>query len=178
MRNRIKQILKEEESDFDWVSNQEPTSKDDISKSLRDLGSIGDYSVNINTLVDLVHGFGLTMEESQKLSSELYDIMYHLHGDAHSVGYAEGYDEAEEDCRYERSSAYDEGHDEGYDEGERDGYSEGYKKGHEEGVETTYTKAFEEGRAYEVNLDTEEYEKREGSPYDPNEYDDDYNTYN
>ena len=67
-------------------------------------------------------------------------------------------------------------------------YEEGYEEGHERGYEdsqeyslnkfkeerkTIYNKAFEEGRAYEAELDTEEFEKRQ-SGFDPRDYDEDY----
>ena len=47
------------------------------------------------------------------------------------------------------------------------------KKGLEEQKSIIYNKGFEEGRAYESGLESEEYEKRQ-SAFDPRDYDEDY----
>ena len=178
MKNLIRKILKEG-NDFDWAKEQIPLSRGDIKKKLYSVSYVGDNEIYVGSLIDLVHSMGLTnIKDVGDLSAEISSMLSQVHADSHSTGYDEARFDYEGDCDSQEVIAYNEGYDEGYEHGEAVGYKEGYKKGFTEAKEVTYDKAFEEGRSYEANLDSEEFEKREGSPYNPNEYDDDYNTYN
>ena len=191
MKDLIKKILKEE-NDFDWVRDTEPTSKEEIAKELASLRDFGYYihKADNNRLVSTIHSLGLDHNSLNTLYKTLEDFADTIYergreqgqqdawGEGHREGYDEGYEDAERDIRGEMEGEaedkYEEGRDSGYNEGYDEGYEEGYQKGREEGSEKTYYKAFEEGRAYEAGLDTEDYEKRQ-SAFDPREYDEDYN---
>ena len=190
MKDLIKKILKEE-NDFDWVRDTEPVSMEEIAKELASLRDFGYYihKADNNRLVRTIHSLGLDHNSLNTLYKALEDFADTIYdhgidrgqqdswGQAHREGYDEGYDDGQEDMRGElegeADDKYREGYDKGYDEGDREGYEEGYQKGYEEGSEKTYYKAFEEGRAYEAGLDSEEYEKRQ-SAFDPRDYDEDY----
>ena len=190
MKDLIKKILKED-NDFDWVRDTEPTSKEEIAKELASLREFGYYihKADNNRLVKTIHSLGLDHNSLNTLYKTLADFAYTIHEngresgqqdywwEGHREGYDEGYDEGQNDMRSEidreAEDKYEEGWDKGYQEGWDEGYEEGYQKGREEGSEQTYYKAFEEGRAYEAGLDTEEYEKRQSS-FDPRDYDEDY----
>ena len=190
MKDLIKKILKEE-NDFDWISQQNPISMEEIAEDLVSLRDFGYYihKADNNRLVRTIHSLGLDHNSLNSLYNTLVDFADTIYergresgqqdvwGEAHSEGYNEGYDDGREDMRSElegeAEDKYEEGRDSGYEDGHYEGYDEGYKKGYEEGVEVTYHKAFEEGRAYEAGIEVEDLERRE-SGFDPSEYDEEY----
>lgn len=180
MKDLIKKILKED-TDWDWVNDTNPVSKEDIHKKLQFLSSYGYQLMGDDKLIDFLYKLALD-EKSLKLFSNILDnivetcystgsdrLSQDFWWEGHREGYREGYGEEEDNLRDEIQYQYDEG----YELGESEGYEEGYKKGYEEGVEVTYHKAFEEGRAYEAGIDVEDLERRE-SGFDPRDYDEDY----
>jgi len=190
MKDLIKKILKEE-NDFDWVKDVEPISKGDIANGLKNLNDFG-YWIHHpekNAFVDFIYNLGLDVNKLDKMNNILYNFSDGVfdsgreHGEqlgweeGERQGYNEGYGEGEDDARLELeddiSEAKEIGHNEGYDEGYELGYEKGFGECEGKLKEKIYNKGFEEGRAYESELDTEEYEKRQ-SGFDPREYDEEY----
>ena len=181
MRNTIKKILKE--NDFEWVSNTNPISREDVVKKLYDLYEVGyRRDPELSKLTEIVYNLALSQDQFDKL----FEALYHLsefsyyegidigNQQGYSEGERDGYDQGYDDGRYEGSQDIDEKleieREKGYDEGYDEGLSDGYTKGYEEGKEETYHRAFEEGRAYEAGIEVEDLERRE-SGFDPSEYD-------
>jgi flagellar biosynthesis/type III secretory pathway protein FliH len=177
-RDKIKKILREED-DFDWISKQNPATKEFIRTKLN---RIYELRHDIDTTTEELYELALNEEIIVKLIETMkntvnstYNRAYdegmqtgHEEGshESYDRGYEEGYDDAESEYRYANDDALDEKYDEGYDEGRE----EGYEKGYSEGAEETYYSAFEEGRRYQSNMEEEEYERRQ----DPFSRDDEY----
>ena len=185
MRKKIKNILREK-NEFEWMENITPLTKAQISGPLNFLEQYGFYFHNIdkNAFINYIYEMGLNQTQLNTLTKALS----YLSDDIHEYGIDEGQQSGWEEGRRE---GYDEGHDEGTEYGRRDcedekeeeyesGYEDGYKRGETDSLdvvkkerETIYNKAFEEGRAYEAELDSEEFEKKQ-SGFDPRDYDGDY----
>ena len=185
MRKKIKNILREK-NEFEWMENITPLTKAQISRPIKFLEQYGFYFHNIdkNAFINYIYEMGLNQTQLNILTNALN----YLSGDIHDYGIEDGHQTGWEE-------GHRDGYDEGYDEGEENGelncedekveeYKSGYEIGYEGGVtdsldvvkkerETIYNKAFEEGRAYEAELDSEEFEKRQ-SGFDPRDYDEDY----
>tara|TARA_R110002020_G_scaffold138469_7_gene308536 strand:- start:5621 stop:6205 length:585 start_codon:yes stop_codon:yes gene_type:complete len=192
MKNLIKKILKEE-NDFGWAEDIEPASKADIANDLSDLQDWGYYIHNPekhpDKLVDFIYNLGLDVNKLDGMVGVLYNFGEAVYDsgrergsqdgweEGESEGYREGYREAERElegnCEDEIYEARDVGYEEGYDAGHEKGYEDCEEKEVENKLEKIYNKGFEEGRAYQSDLDTEEYEKRQ-SGFDPRDYDEDY----
>jgi len=186
MKDLIKKILKED-NDLEWINNVKPTSKGDISAELKDFEDFGYYVHNPehSELVNTIHSLGLDNNQLDKMVKVLYEFGENAHetGKDRGVqdgweegsrqGWSDGYDEGQDYMREKLDGAIDEAKEEGYDEGYEIGYEKGFENCEGELKEKLYNKAFEEGRAYESELDVEEYEKRQ-SGFNPEEYDGDY----
>ena len=83
-----------------------------------------------------------------------------------------GVEETEKDYLETSEGDWENGYEDGVIDGRADMKTE-LKKELEEQKSIIYNKGFEEGRAYEAELDTEEFEKRQ-SGFDPRDYDEDY----
>ena len=186
MKDLIKKILKED-NDLEWINNVKPTSKGDISAELKSFEDFGYYVHNPehSELVNTIHSLGLDNNQLDKMVKVLYEFGENAHetGKDRGVqdgweegsrqGWSDGYDEGQDDMQEKLDGAIDEAKEEGYDEGYEIGYEKGFENCEGELKEKLYNKAFEEGRAYESELDVEEYERRQ-SGFNPKEYDDDY----
>ena len=183
MKDLIKKILKEE-NDFDWVRNTNKKKKSKITDELSDLQDWGYYihdpEKHTYKLVDFIYKLGLDVNQLDKMVDVLYDFGESVYDSGRGdgiQGYREGYREAERElegnCEDEIDEARDIGYEEGYDAGHEKGYEDCEEKEVENKLEKIYNKGFEEGRAYQSDLDTEEYEKRQ-SGFDPRDYDGDY----
>jgi flagellar biosynthesis/type III secretory pathway protein FliH len=181
MKKIIKKILKED--DWDWVRDQNPITKPEISRKVRNLYNFSLYSSEEESdeFTTALHQLALSKEEFDKLfvvisrlSRDSWGYAYDSglgagYEDGSRDGYREGYREGYDEAEGEYSEKYNEGWEEGYDEG----FMDGKEKGYQEGKEETYYKAFEEGRAYQHELENEDFERGE-SDFDPSEYDEDY----
>lgn len=192
MKDLIKKILKEE-NDFGWAEDIKPASKTDIANELSELRDWGYYIHNPekhnNKLVDFIYNLGLDVDKLDNMVDVLYYFGESVYDsgrergiqdgweEGESEGYREGYREAERElegnCEDEIYEARDVGYEEGYDAGHEKGYEDCEEKEVENKLEKIYNKGFEEGRAYQSDLDTEEYEKKQ-SGFDPRDYDGDY----
>jgi len=178
MKDLIKKILKEE-NDFDWTKDVEPIPKNIIAKKLNNL----EQGVLVNTESDLVKViYSLALEESEldKMvdTLDLFITRVYDRGEqegmslGHQEGFHEGYNsgkydeslENEDEKEYEYHRGYEEGYDDGVIETKAD-----LKKECSKNIEIAYNQAFEEGRAYEAELDAEEYERRQ-SGFDLRDY--------
>lgn len=192
MKDLIKKILKED-NDFDWVGDIEPASKTDIANDLSDLQDWGYYIHDPENrtykLVDFIYNLGLDVDKLDEMTNVLYNFSEEIYDNGRQKGQQEGWEEGEQqgynegfhdggrdaryDCEDEIDEAKDIGYEEGYDAGHEKGYEDCEEKEVENKLEKIYNKGFEDGRAYEAELDTEEYEKRQ-SGFDPRDYDEDY----
>jgi len=192
MKYLIKKILKEA-NDLDWINNIEPTTKSDIANELKSLEDYGYYihspEKHTYKLVDFIYNLGLDVNQLDKMVDALYDFGESTYDSGresgeqsgweegerqgYNEGHSDGAEETRHDCEDDIYDAKETSHDEGYDEGYESGYEKGFESCEGELKEKLYNKGFEEGRAYQSELDTEEYEKRQ-SGFDPRDYDDDY----
>jgi len=188
MKDLIKKILKED-NELDWIKDVEPASKGDIANELKDLEDWGYYihnpEKNKYELVDFIYSLGLDINKLDKMVSILYNFSENIFDvgrerglqggweEGHHEGYHEGYHDGEREAKYDCDDDIYEARDVGYEEGYDAGREKGYEECEGELKEKIYNKGFEEGRAYESELDTEEYEKRQSS-FDPRDYEGDY----
>lgn len=178
MKDLIKKILKEE-NDFDWAEDTEPISKNIIAKKLNNLEHAALVSTE-TSLVKVIYNLALEESELDKMVDTLDTYISRVYDNGeqegmrlgHQEGYHEGYNSGqyeeslnmEDEKEYEYNRGYEEGYDDGVIETKAD-----LKKECSKNIEIAYNQAFEEGRAYEAELDAEEYEKRQ-SGFDLRDY--------
>lgn len=178
MKDLIKKILKEE-NDFDWAEDTEPISKNIITKKLNNLEHAALVSTE-TSLVKVIYNLALEESELDKMVDTLDTYISRVYDNGeqegmrlgHQEGYHEGYNSGqyeeslnmEDEKEYEYNRGYEEGYDDGVIETKVD-----LKKECSKNIEIVYNQAFEEGRAYEAELDAEEYEKRQ-SGFDLRDY--------
>lgn len=178
MKDLIKKILKEE-NDFDWAEDTEPISKNIIAKKLNNLEHAALVSTE-TSLVKVIYNLALEESELDKMVDTLDTYISRVYDNGeqegmrlgHQEGYHEGYNSGqyeeslnmEDEKEYEYNRGYEEGYDDGVIETKAD-----LKKECSKNIEIVYNQAFEEGRAYEAELDAEEYEKRQ-SGFDLRDY--------
>ena len=186
MRNTIKKILKE--NDFDWANNVEPISAEKIKSEIEHIADYGISNHQISIIAKKAYKLGLLGRGLDIFVGILEDISESSFEDGKQVGWEEGHIEGWREKKYECEEEEEEIRQEGYDVGYDVGYDEGYEAGsqtekeemeqyHQEQMEKEanliYNQAFEDGRAYEAELDTEDYERRQ-SGFNPADYDGDY----
>ncbi len=195
MKKLIKKILKEE-NDFDWAKDTNPLSKSEVASKLSVLQGYGYYInerwLDTNTLVDFIYRLALPEDRVDglvKVIDELSDSIYDEGKEigqqigweeGHNEGYREGQYDGKRDARYdiedELEDARDDGYAEGYEAGtqtEKEEMEQYYQEQMKKEAKLIYKQAFEDGRAYESEMDTEDYERRQ-SGFDPRDYDEDY----
>lgn len=165
MRNTIKKILKE--NDFDWTNEVKPIGVGEIWDKIKNIGDYGANNWFLDRIAEKTHGLGLLNDELSIFADIVKEVAEMSHSHGTQIGWEEGSRDGDcsDEVRKERLEGYKEGYDEGYGEGKEDGVEDGkdqIKKEFNEIKEIIYNKGFEEGRMYEAELDSEEYEKREG----------------
>lgn len=184
MKNLIKKILKED-NDFEWAKDINPISVEEIQNKI--YGIIVDYGISNWTaerIAKKAYELGLLSKELDTF----VDILSYTSESAHDAGtqlgweegHSAGWEEKSSDCEEQeegiREESYQEGYEEGYEIGsetskeEVEGY---FEKKMKKEAKLIYKQAFEEGRAYESEMDAEDYERGQ-SGFDPKDYDGDY----
>ncbi len=177
MRNKIREILREEQDSFDWIRNANPASKAEITEIIKDSWLEYIYVHDNESIIDVIYELGLHTGQVEELTSGLQNILDRTRNMGMDDGVQIGWEEAsEQEYNNGHRDGYDEGYDDGYHEREAEvdedsirmaGYYAGYddakeeltKQIYEEAKEEIYYEAFEEGRKYQSDLDAEEYEK-------------------
>ena len=183
MKNLIKKILKED-NDFEWAKDINPISVEEIQNKIYDTVDYGISNWASEHIAKKAYKLGL-------LSKELdifVDILSYVSESAHDYGtqlgweegHREGYSEKQYECEEEEEEIREEGYQEGYEEGyevgsqtEKEEMEQYYQEQMKKEAKLIYKQAFEDGRAYESEMDTEDYERRQ-SGFDPRDYDGGY----
>ena len=178
MRNTIKKILKE--NDFDWANNVEPISAEKIKSEIEHMADYGISNYQISNIAKKAYKLGLIGRGLDIFVNILEDLSESSYEAGTQKGWEEGHIEGWREKKYECEEEEEEIKEEGYHEGYDEGYDEGYEAGSQtereqmkKEAKIIYKQAFEDGRAYESELDTEDYERRQ-SGFNPYDYDGDY----
>tara|TARA_R110000803_G_scaffold187807_2_gene250164 strand:- start:1129 stop:1686 length:558 start_codon:yes stop_codon:yes gene_type:complete len=183
MKNLIKKILKED-NDFDWAKDINPISVEEIQNKIHDRVGYGISNWSSERIAKKAYVLGLLSREVDIFVDILAGISESAHDDGVQSGWEEGHsagwEEKSSDCEEQEEGIKEESYQEGYEEGYEIGSEtskqevEGYfEKKMKKEAKLIYKQAFEEGRAYESEMDTEDYERGQ-SGFDPKDYDGDY----